>query len=186
MCRPPQDDDEGLSQIARQRKRVEMRFAHLKNHYGFERLRLRGLSGARDEFPSRSDCAEPQDPDSAPHPATRQSPLARELRRVGWWRVRQAEVRIGQDRENLTSPQLAHQKRRQANGSFSRLFRQHRSRLTVNLSNVVRLSLLFKAEATDICRRLGLGHPEELPIMCVLASCQLFPRCSCGRLTWGG
>jgi hypothetical protein len=27
-----------------------MRFAHLKTHLGFERLRLRGLSGARDEF----------------------------------------------------------------------------------------------------------------------------------------
>jgi hypothetical protein len=33
-----------------QRKRVEMRFAHLKTHHGFERLRLRGLSGARNEF----------------------------------------------------------------------------------------------------------------------------------------
>jgi hypothetical protein len=33
-----------------QRKRVEMRFAHLKIHHGFERMRLRGLSGARDEF----------------------------------------------------------------------------------------------------------------------------------------
>src|SRR5512138_2541558 len=33
-----------------QRKRVEMRFAHLKTHHRFERLRLRGLSGARDEF----------------------------------------------------------------------------------------------------------------------------------------
>ena len=32
------------------RKRVEMRFAHLKTHHHFERLRLRGLSGARDEF----------------------------------------------------------------------------------------------------------------------------------------
>jgi transposase len=32
------------------RKRVEMRFAHLKVHHGFERMRLRGLSGARDEF----------------------------------------------------------------------------------------------------------------------------------------
>jgi hypothetical protein len=30
--------------------RVEMRFAHLKTHHGFERMRLRGLSGARDEF----------------------------------------------------------------------------------------------------------------------------------------
>ena len=33
-----------------QRKRVEMRFAHLKTHHGFERMRLRSLSGARDEF----------------------------------------------------------------------------------------------------------------------------------------
>ena len=33
-----------------ERKRVEMRFAHLKIHHDFERMRLRGLSGARDEF----------------------------------------------------------------------------------------------------------------------------------------
>jgi len=33
-----------------QRKRVEMRFAHLKTHHSFERMRLRGLSGAHDEF----------------------------------------------------------------------------------------------------------------------------------------
>jgi hypothetical protein len=33
-----------------ERKRVEMRFAHLKTHHGFERMRLRGLAGARDEF----------------------------------------------------------------------------------------------------------------------------------------
>jgi hypothetical protein len=33
-----------------QRKRVEMRFAHLKTHHRFERLHLRGLSGVRDEF----------------------------------------------------------------------------------------------------------------------------------------
>jgi transposase len=33
-----------------QRKRVEMRFAHLKTHHRFERMRLRGFSGARDEF----------------------------------------------------------------------------------------------------------------------------------------
>jgi hypothetical protein len=31
-----------------QRKKVEM--PHLKTHHGFGRLRLRGLSGARDEF----------------------------------------------------------------------------------------------------------------------------------------
>ena len=33
-----------------ERKRVEMRFAHLKTHHHFERMRLRGLTGARDEF----------------------------------------------------------------------------------------------------------------------------------------
>ena len=33
-----------------ERKRVEIRFAHLKTHHRFERMRLRGLSGARDEF----------------------------------------------------------------------------------------------------------------------------------------
>ena len=33
-----------------ERKKVEMRFAHLKTHHGFERMRLRGLTGARDEF----------------------------------------------------------------------------------------------------------------------------------------
>jgi transposase len=33
-----------------ERKKVEMRFAHLKTHLRFERMRLRGLSGARDEF----------------------------------------------------------------------------------------------------------------------------------------
>ncbi len=33
-----------------ERKKVEMRFAHLKTHHHFERMRLRGLSGVRDEF----------------------------------------------------------------------------------------------------------------------------------------
>jgi transposase len=33
-----------------ERKKVEMRFAHVKTHHGLERMRLRGLSGARDEF----------------------------------------------------------------------------------------------------------------------------------------
>ena len=32
------------------RKKVEMCFAHLKVQHGFERMRLRGLTGARDEF----------------------------------------------------------------------------------------------------------------------------------------
>ena len=59
----PRDLQEGARNVARrlmrtkvflkssdERKRVEMRFAHLKIHHGFERMRLRGLSGARDEF----------------------------------------------------------------------------------------------------------------------------------------
>lgn len=61
--RIPRDVNETARDIARslvgtpeferswdQRKKVEMRFAHLKTHHRFERLRLRGLSGARDEF----------------------------------------------------------------------------------------------------------------------------------------
>ncbi len=32
------------------RKKVEVRFAHLKVQHGFERMRLRGLTGPRDEF----------------------------------------------------------------------------------------------------------------------------------------
>jgi transposase len=43
----------GTSEFERssnERKKVEMRFAHLKIHHGFERMRLRGLTGARDEF----------------------------------------------------------------------------------------------------------------------------------------
>ena len=33
-----------------ERKKVEMQFAHMKRHLRFDRLRLRGLSGASDEF----------------------------------------------------------------------------------------------------------------------------------------
>jgi hypothetical protein len=39
-----------FEKLRNQRKKVEMRFAHLKTHYRFERMRLRGLSSARDEF----------------------------------------------------------------------------------------------------------------------------------------
>lgn len=59
----PRDVNEGARDYARslmgtpafarsrdERKRVEMRFAHLKTHHRFERMRLRGLTGARDEF----------------------------------------------------------------------------------------------------------------------------------------
>jgi hypothetical protein len=37
-------------QSRRDRKKVEMLFAHLKRILKLDRLRLRGLSGARDEF----------------------------------------------------------------------------------------------------------------------------------------
>ena len=37
-------------QSRRERKKVEMLFAHLKRILKLDRLRLRGLSGARDEF----------------------------------------------------------------------------------------------------------------------------------------
>jgi transposase len=39
-----------FEQSSDERKKIEMRFAHLKVHHRFERMRLRGLSGARDEF----------------------------------------------------------------------------------------------------------------------------------------
>ncbi len=42
--------DAEFAKSRNERKKVEMRFAHLKTHHGFERMRLRGLSGARDEF----------------------------------------------------------------------------------------------------------------------------------------
>ncbi len=43
-------DTPEFEQSSDERKKVEMRFAHLKVHHRFERMRLRGLSGARDEF----------------------------------------------------------------------------------------------------------------------------------------
>jgi hypothetical protein len=43
-------DTHECEQSSDERKRVEMRFAHLKVHHRFERMGLRGLSGARNEF----------------------------------------------------------------------------------------------------------------------------------------
>jgi hypothetical protein len=37
----PQDGDEGVPEIARSKEAVGMRFARLKTHRGFERMRLR-------------------------------------------------------------------------------------------------------------------------------------------------
>lgn len=41
---------EPFERSRQERKKVEMLFAHLKRHLSFERMRLRGLSGAHDEF----------------------------------------------------------------------------------------------------------------------------------------
>lgn len=41
---------EGYQQSRKDRKKVEMLFAHLKRIQGFVKLRLRGFSGANDEF----------------------------------------------------------------------------------------------------------------------------------------
>jgi hypothetical protein len=43
-------DTPEFEQSRNERKKVEMLFAHLKTTLRFERMRLRGLSGARDEF----------------------------------------------------------------------------------------------------------------------------------------
>jgi hypothetical protein len=40
---------EAFRQSSRERKKVEMRFAHMKRILKLDRLRLRGLSGAKDE-----------------------------------------------------------------------------------------------------------------------------------------
>ena len=50
MRLPADQQRQDLPWLLRQRKRIEMRFAHLKVHHHFERMRLRGLTGARDEF----------------------------------------------------------------------------------------------------------------------------------------
>ena len=41
---------ETFARSARERRKVEMAFAHLKRNLGFRRLRLRGITGAKDEF----------------------------------------------------------------------------------------------------------------------------------------
>jgi Transposase DDE domain len=41
---------EAFERSARERKKVEILFAHLKRNLGLRRLRLRGLTGAKDEL----------------------------------------------------------------------------------------------------------------------------------------
>jgi len=43
-------DSEPFLQSRRERKKIETEFGDLKSNLGFTRLRLRGLTGARDEF----------------------------------------------------------------------------------------------------------------------------------------
>ena len=46
----PLADTEAFQQSRRERKKIEMRFAHLKRILKLGRLRLRGPRGAQDEF----------------------------------------------------------------------------------------------------------------------------------------
>jgi hypothetical protein len=41
---------EAFLRSARERKKIKMLSAHLKRHLGFRRLRLRGMTGASEEF----------------------------------------------------------------------------------------------------------------------------------------
>jgi hypothetical protein len=41
---------EAYQRSVRERKKIETRFGDVKRNLGFTRLRLRGLTGARDEF----------------------------------------------------------------------------------------------------------------------------------------
>ena len=43
-------ETEAFARSRRERQKVEMRFAHLKQHLGLRRLKLRGLRGAAEEF----------------------------------------------------------------------------------------------------------------------------------------
>ena len=49
-CRPKSPGYAGVPPVSRERKKVEMLFAHLKRILRMGRLRLRGPCGARDEF----------------------------------------------------------------------------------------------------------------------------------------
>jgi hypothetical protein len=85
------------------RKRVKMRFAHLKTHHRFERMRLRGLSGARDEFHLAAK-SEPQDTGAAAHPSATTAHLGVScVASVGGVGVK-AEARMGRSPKDMTTP----------------------------------------------------------------------------------
>src|SRR5258706_558244 len=68
---------EAFKQSSRDRKRVEMLFAHLKRILRLGRLRLRGPCGAQFEFTFGSDCAEPPQACQVGRPATTVRPFVR-------------------------------------------------------------------------------------------------------------
>jgi hypothetical protein len=51
---------EAFQQSRRERKKIEMRFAHMKRILRLDRLRLRGLSGARERGTAHRNCAKPE------------------------------------------------------------------------------------------------------------------------------
>ncbi len=59
---------EAYEQSRRERKKVEMRFAHMKRIFKLDRLRLRGLSGAKDEVATDRNRSEPAAPRQVPLP----------------------------------------------------------------------------------------------------------------------
>jgi hypothetical protein len=61
---------EAFQQSSRERKKVEMRFAHMKRILRLDRLRLRGLSGAKDEVLLTANRAEPEAACQAPLPCS--------------------------------------------------------------------------------------------------------------------
>lgn len=50
VARTISQSEEYFTKIVKQRKKVEMAFAHMKRHLRFDRLRLRGIKSASDEF----------------------------------------------------------------------------------------------------------------------------------------
>ena len=68
---------EAFKQSSRDRKRVEMLFAHLKRILRLGRLRLRGPCGARFRVHVGSDCAEPSQACQVGRPATTVRPFVR-------------------------------------------------------------------------------------------------------------
>jgi DDE family transposase len=77
---------EAFQQSRRERKKVEMRFAHMKRILKLDRLRLRGLSGAKDEVLLTAIAQNLRRlPSCSAVPRHRWQLLARRKRRVRHW-----------------------------------------------------------------------------------------------------